>query len=83
MLFSAGTFVFVAAAHVLPELVGSDSENKPLLPVKEQSNGYDSCSQNANQLPSHCSSSALTLKELCILMFGAVAPSLLMTHHHH
>ncbi|KAI6170729.1 Zinc transporter ZIP9 [Aphelenchoides bicaudatus] len=70
MLFSAGTFVFVAAAHVLPEL-------------EQSNNGYDACSQIPNQLPSHCSSSGLALKEVLILIFGAVAPAFLLTHHHH
>ncbi|KAI6185374.1 ZIP Zinc transporter [Aphelenchoides besseyi] len=68
MLFSAGTFVYVAAAHVLPELESSSNE---------------CCPQTSGPLRVANSPSGLSLKEMVVLMLGALAPCVLISHHHH
>ncbi|KAI6199201.1 zinc transporter ZIP9 isoform X2 [Aphelenchoides besseyi] len=60
MLFSAGTFVYVAAAHVLPELESSSNE---------------CCPQTSGPLRVANSPSGLSLKEMVVLMLGALAPA--------
>jgi len=68
MLFSAGTFLYVAAAHVLPELQDSNSD-------------CNASSSSANLLQTN-HSNGLSLREVIVLLIGAAAPTLLVHHHH-
>ncbi|VDM40411.1 unnamed protein product [Toxocara canis] len=72
MLFSAGTFLYVATVHVLPELVNSGDDYQ-LVGV-------------ANSVPGHSHSGggpAFTLKELATIIFGAILPAVLASGHSH
>ena len=72
MLFSAGTFVYVAAAHVLPEL------------VEHAASGYDVCPTSSSaSLSASVASAGITVRELFVLFCGALAPCFLVGDHHH
>lgn len=67
MLFSAGTFLYVATVHVLPELMTRNS-NYAHLPTTESGSA---------------SSSGLKVKEIFVLVLGSFLPTLITTGHHH
>lgn len=72
MLFSAGTFLYVATVHVLPELTtGQHSHAPPTYSHLEQ------------QIPTPKGFTGLRNNELAILIVGALAPLLLTMGHHH
>ncbi|XP_044578644.1 zinc transporter ZIP9 isoform X2 [Cotesia glomerata] len=68
MLFSAGTFLYVATVHVLPELMTRNSNSYSHLPVVEGA---------------PISTSGLKFKEILALVIGSFLPALLTTGHHH
>ncbi|KAG8039735.1 hypothetical protein G9C98_000464 [Cotesia typhae] len=68
MLFSAGTFLYVATVHVLPELMTRNSNSYSHLPVAEGA---------------PISTSGLKFKEILALVIGSFLPALLTTGHHH
>lgn len=68
MLFSAGTFLYVATVHVLPELMTRNSKNYAHLPTAE----------NVTAAPS-----GLKVKEILALIVGSFLPALITTGHHH
>lgn len=87
MLFSAGTFLFVATVHVLPELTqghshshssggGGGFENNPsvLYTSLEESN----LTNNVSKRPK-----GLKNSELIIMIFGALLPVVITFEHHH
>ncbi|XP_076377949.1 zinc/iron regulated transporter-related protein 102B isoform X2 [Megalopta genalis] len=67
MLFSAGTFLYVATVHVLPELMTRNS-NYTHLPTADNMT---------------VTSSGLKVKEILVLVIGSLLPSLITTGHHH
>lgn len=67
MLFSAGTFLYVATVHVLPELMTREA-NYSRLPTTEATT---------------TSVSGLRFKEILVLVIGSFLPSLLTTGHQH
>lgn len=67
MLFSAGTFLYVATVHVLPELM-------------TRSSGYSHLPTSESGTPS---SSGLKVKEILVLVLGSFLPALITTGHHH
>ncbi|CAH2056209.1 unnamed protein product, partial [Iphiclides podalirius] len=70
MLFSAGTFLYVATVHVLPELTHTHAHTHTLLPMQEgvaPKKGYG----------------GLQLCEVVILAFGAMLPVVLTMGHEH
>uniref|UniRef100_A0A914R8B2 ZIP family metal transporter n=1 Tax=Parascaris equorum TaxID=6256 RepID=A0A914R8B2_PAREQ len=67
MLFSAGTFLYVATVHVLPELVGYHSGKIGGFHLPIHSGGGP----------------AFTLKELGAIILGAVLPAILASGHSH
>lgn len=68
MLFSAGTFLYVATVHVLPELMTRNNNSYSHLPVAEG-------------VP--INTSGLKFKEILALVIGSFLPALLTTGHHH
>jgi zinc transporter 9 len=80
MLFSAGTFLYVATVHVLPELTNQQphfhhsASSGPHYSHLEQGNG----NSIASKVPT-----GLTNVELGTLIFGALLPLLLTVGHHH
>ena len=75
LLFSAGTFLYVATVHVLPELAEAARKSRDhiLIPT----------SANINP-PSHSHGGAdFSAIELCVLIIGAIMPSVLTAGHHH
>ncbi|XP_063988082.1 zinc transporter ZIP9 [Diachasmimorpha longicaudata] len=68
MLFSAGTFLYVATVHVLPELMTRNNNAYSHLPTAE-----------GVPVPS----SGLKFKEIVALVVGSLLPALLTTGHHH
>lgn len=70
MLFSAGTFLYVATVHVLPELTHPQSHTHSLLPMADgviPKKGFG----------------GLLLSEMIILTVGALMPLLLTMGHKH
>jgi zinc transporter 9 len=67
MLFSAGTFLYVATVHVLPELMTRNSTNYSHLPT------------DVSASPSF----GLKFKEIIALVIGSFLPALITTGHHH
>lgn len=67
MLFSAGTFLYVATVHVLPELMTRNNTNYSYLP------------SDATISPSF----GLKFKEIVALVIGSFLPALITTGHHH
>lgn len=72
MLFSAGTFLYVATVHVLPELT-TGHHAPPTYSHLESS----------PQMPAPKGFTGLKNSELAILIVGAVLPLLLTMGHHH
>lgn len=70
MLFSAGTFLYVATVHVLPELTHPHSHTHALLP-------------NADGVPPKRARSGLLPSEVLVLTVGAMLPVLLTLSHKH
>uniref|UniRef100_A0A0N5AJD6 Zinc transporter ZIP9 n=1 Tax=Syphacia muris TaxID=451379 RepID=A0A0N5AJD6_9BILA len=68
MLFSAGTFLYVATVHVLPELVLNDYQ---LMPT------------SSNSGHSHSSGVGGNIKELSALIVGALFPAIIASGHSH
>ncbi|XP_034943264.1 zinc transporter ZIP9 isoform X2 [Chelonus insularis] len=68
MLFSAGTFLYVATVHVLPELMTRNSNSYAHLPTVEGAPPP---------------TSGLKFKEIMALVFGSLLPALITTGHHH
>ncbi|KAK6014537.1 hypothetical protein OSTOST_20078 [Ostertagia ostertagi] len=76
MLFSAGTFLFVATVHVLPELANrAKSQKDYMLVVDAQS--------PATAGHSHSGGTSFTIKELVAIIGGAIVPALLSSGHSH
>lgn len=71
MLFSAGTFLYVATVHVLPELT-AHSHPPPTYSHLE-----------SPQMPTPKGFTGLKNSELAILIVGALTPLLLTMGHHH
>lgn len=67
MLFSAGTFLYVATVHVLPELMTRNNNSYTHLPTAENIQV----------------SSGLKVKEILVLVTGSFLPALITTGHHH
>lgn len=78
MLFSAGTFLYVATVHVLPELMHQSPSH-----FHSSSSGphYSHLEQGPGQVPKP--SYGLTNVELGTLISGALLPLLLTIGHHH
>uniref|UniRef100_U5EPC8 Putative zip-like zinc transporter n=1 Tax=Corethrella appendiculata TaxID=1370023 RepID=U5EPC8_9DIPT len=81
MLFSAGTFLYVATVHVLPELTHNQSHSH---------GGGGGINYNLLEQPSTSKSSVNTNNrnglrnvELLLLIVGALAPLVLTVGHHH
>ncbi|XP_049883900.1 zinc transporter ZIP9 [Pectinophora gossypiella] len=70
MLFSAGTFLYVATVHVLPELTQTHSHTHTLLPTQDG-------------VPSKRGYGGLQFCEVLILAVGAMLPVLLTMGHKH
>ncbi|CAB3233686.1 unnamed protein product [Arctia plantaginis] len=70
MLFSAGTFLYVATVHVLPELTHPQSHTHTLLPMQDG-------------LTPKKGFGGLLLSEMIILTIGALLPLLLTMGHKH
>lgn len=75
MLFSAGTFLYVATVHVLPELTSSHGHG----------HGLDTEHLlEENRLPSNSKGGGvLKNSELFFIVFGALLPVILTFGHHH
>ncbi|XP_012217381.1 zinc transporter ZIP9 [Linepithema humile] len=67
MLFSAGTFLYVATVHVLPELMTRNSNYSHLSNVEGAT----------------ISATGLKVKEILFLVIGSFLPALITTGHHH
>ncbi|KAJ8687442.1 hypothetical protein QAD02_023236 [Eretmocerus hayati] len=67
MLFSAGTFLYVATVHVLPELMTRNNANYSYLP------------SDGTAAPSF----GLKSKEIVALVIGSFLPAIITTGHHH
>lgn len=67
MLFSAGTFLYVATVHVLPELMTRNSSYSHLPSVEGTT----------------LSTTGLKVKEILFLVIGSFLPALITTGHHH
>lgn len=74
MLFSAGTFLYVATVHVLPELANNKQTEYSLVvdATAPSSIGH-----------SHSSGASYTIKELLLIIGGAVVPAILASGHSH
>ena len=68
MLFSAGTFLYVATVHVLPELMARSNDCFTHLPSTE------------GQLPP---TSHMKIRDIVVLVMGSFLPLLMTTGHHH
>ncbi|XP_043473927.1 zinc transporter ZIP9 [Leptopilina heterotoma] len=68
MLFSAGTFLYVATVHVLPELMSKSNGSFMHLPSTE------------GALPP---SSHMKCRDILVLVIGSFLPALMTTGHHH
>ncbi|XP_013176239.1 PREDICTED: zinc transporter ZIP9 [Papilio xuthus] len=70
MLFSAGTFLYVATVHVLPELTHTHAHTHTLLPMQDG-------------VPPKKGYGGLQLCEVLILAIGAMLPVILTMGHEH
>ncbi|KPJ17349.1 Zinc transporter ZIP9-B [Papilio machaon] len=70
MLFSAGTFLYVATVHVLPELTHTHAHTHTLLPMQDG-------------VPAKKGYGGLQLCEVLILAIGAMLPVILTMGHEH
>lgn len=75
MLFSAGTFLYVATVHVLPELTAAGGHS--------HHSSNSSLEQPMVKVASGGGYSGLKNSELIILICGALMPLLLTVGHHH
>ncbi|CAI2354941.1 unnamed protein product [Caenorhabditis sp. 36 PRJEB53466] len=75
MLFSAGTFLYVATVHVLPELANNKQAEYSLV--------VDATSPASLAGHSHSSGPSYTLKELLLIIGGAIVPAILASGHSH
>lgn len=73
MLFSAGTFLYVATVHVLPELTTGQHAHAPTTYSHLES----------QPMPTPKGFTGLKNSELAILIVGALTPLLLTMGHHH
>ncbi|VDM92917.1 unnamed protein product [Onchocerca ochengi] len=73
MLFSAGTFLYVATVHILPELMGSNVRDYQLV-----NNGAENSSRGFNE-----SRASLKFIELISIIIGAISPTFLINGHSH
>lgn len=73
MLFSAGTFLYVATVHVLPELTAGQHAHAPTTYSHLES----------QPMPTPKGFTGLKNSELAILIVGALTPLLLTMGHHH
>ena len=80
MLFSAGTFLYVATVHVLPEL--TSHTHSSYIPLDTQSSSYGQLEAPKQPKPPK-GYSGLRNIELAILITGALLPLLLTMGHHH
>lgn len=71
MLFSAGTFLYVATVHVLPELTSGHHAPPTYSHLESQ------------PMPTPKGFSSLKNSELAIMIIGALTPLLLTMGHHH
>lgn len=74
MLFSAGTFLYVATVHVLAELT-----QNPRHPTHSHLPSVDPMAKPET----HQHTSALRCTELAILVVGCITPLFLTLGHHH
>lgn len=76
MLFSAGTFLYVATVHVLAEITQK---------VGQHSSQYSRLPQNAQDLSKQSAPVGHSLKksEILFLVIGCLCPLLLSAGHHH
>lgn len=74
MLFSAGTFLYVATVHVLPELTAGQHAHAP---------ATYSHLESSPQISTPKGFTGLKNSELAILIVGALTPLLLTMGHHH
>jgi zinc transporter 9 len=72
MLFSAGTFLYVATVHVLPELTH-----------RSHSHSHGSLLQAENGGGPNSGGKGMRLRELFFLVVGTLLPLLLSAGHHH
>lgn len=77
MLFSAGTFLYVATVHVLPELTHSHNHTHTLLPTQESQSPLSS----PHKRPSGFG--GLDICEMLFLVVGALLPCVLTMGHKH
>ncbi|CAB3397694.1 unnamed protein product [Caenorhabditis bovis] len=75
MLFSAGTFLYVATVHVLPELANNRQNNEYSLVVDAQA--------PASIGHSHTGGTSYSIRELLLIIGGAVVPAILASGHSH
>lgn len=80
MLFSAGTFLYVATVHVLP---GIWNPERLFLNHKIVTNFVNCYSEITNRGESSGSHLNFTKTELVVLVFGSVLPLFLTLGHHH
>ncbi|CAI5451529.1 unnamed protein product [Caenorhabditis angaria] len=74
MLFSAGTFLYVATVHVLPELANNKQSDYSLVvdATAPSSIGH-----------SHSGGASFSAKELVLIISGAIVPAILASGHSH
>lgn len=78
MLFSAGTFLYVATVHVLPELTHNSGHSHG----NHRGHDYNLLEQAASAKPP-LTPNGLKNTEICLLVLGALAPLFLTLGHHH
>ena len=78
MLFSAGTFLYVATVHVLPELTHNQGGHSH----GHNYNRLEQGGSTSNIMPAS-GGSGLENKELFLLIVGALTPLILTIGHHH
>ena len=83
MLFSAGTFLYVATVHVLPEIVNESPSYLPVSNVDTSSNAAGSSTADSTTVPHSHGNGAFRLNELVALIVGAVTPLFLTMGHSH
>lgn len=88
MLFSAGTFLYVATVHVLPELTqgghshAASSSHSSSSHKYRQLNSEDDMEQQTQNTPT-ATNNGLSYSELIIMIFGAILPLVITFGHHH
>lgn len=81
MLFSAGTFLYVATVHVLPELIQNSSGHHSHSQVEYRI--LEDATSNHHNTSSFANPKGLRLSELLIMICGALLPLVLTIGHHH